>query len=77
MKQRNLIALLAAVTMVAFGLASAAEAVTSLNSSRSNVYKTAPACTQAGGSWVKGREGLGCYMPLPAKPAAAGKTTPK
>lgn len=63
MKRRNLIPLLAGVTMVAFAVASAAEAATTINNSRSNTWKTKADCTKAGGKWEKGREGLGCYMP--------------
>ncbi len=74
MTQRNLIALLAAVTLAAFGLASAAEAA-AFNGSKSNSFKTAADCSKAGGKWGNYQEGLGCYMPV--KPAAAGKTTPK
>ena len=77
MIRRNLIWLLAGVMMVAFVVASTAEAATNLNSSRSNIYKTAADCTKAGGTWGKGRDGVGCYLPLPAKPAAASKATPK
>lgn len=49
-----------------------AEAAINLNSSRSNNYKTAADCTKAGGTWWKGRDGLGCYLPLPPKPATGG-----
>jgi hypothetical protein len=76
MKQRNLIALSAAVTMVAFAVASAAEAATTVKGTRSNGSEKTPAdCTKAGGKWGKGNEGVGCYMP--EKPAAGSKTTPK
>ena len=66
MKQRNLIALLAAVMLVAFGVVSAAEAADTIKSSKSNnsekSIKTAADCTKAGGKWIKGSEGLGCYL---------------
>ena len=75
MTRTHLIRLLAATMLVAFGVASAVEATINLNSSKSNIYKTAPDCAKAGGSWAKGRDGLGCYMP--EKPAAGNKTTPK
>jgi hypothetical protein len=75
MSHSVLMSFLMAALLVAF--TAGAEASINLNSSKSNIYKTAPDCSKAGGSWVKGSEGLGCYLPLPAKPAAAGKTTPK
>jgi hypothetical protein len=77
MTRRNLIPILATVMALAFGVVSSAEASINLNSSRSNIYKTAPDCTKAGGTWGKGRDGVGCYLPVPAKPAAGGKATPK
>ena len=66
MTRTNLIPLLAAAMMVAFAVASTAQAAINLNSSRSNIYKTAADCTKAGGKWQKGGEGLGCYLPAKA-----------
>jgi hypothetical protein len=63
MTQRNLIPILAGVIAFTFGVVSSAEATKNLNSSRSNIYKTAADCTKAGGKWGKGQEGEGCYMP--------------
>lgn len=63
MKRSHLIPLLVGAMMVAFGVASSAQASMSLNSSRSNIYKTVADCKKAGGSWVKGGDGVGCYMP--------------
>jgi hypothetical protein len=63
MLRHNLIPLLVSVMIVAFGVAGAAEASIALNSSRSNIYKTAANCTKAGGIWGNGRDGIGCYMP--------------
>ena len=54
-----------------------AEASINLNSSRSNIYKTAADCTKAGGTWGKGRDGVGCYIPRPAKSDAGSKAKPK
>jgi hypothetical protein len=45
--------------------------------SKSNSYRTAKACAGAGGNWTKGREGVGCYLRVPANPAARGKKTTK
>jgi hypothetical protein len=64
----------ASMTISLYGSALAA---TTVNGSKSNSFKTAADCTKAGGKWGKGREGLGCYLPLPANPPAAGKTTTK
>jgi hypothetical protein len=56
----------ASMTMSLYGSALAAS--TTYNNSKSNNYKTAADCTKAGGKWWKGKEGLGCYLPVPAKP---------
>jgi hypothetical protein len=77
MTRTNLIPLLAAAMMVAFAVASTAQAAINLNSSRSNIYKTAADCTKAGGTWGKGRDGVGCYIPRPAKSDAGSKAKPK
>jgi hypothetical protein len=53
---------LIATLLVAF--TTGAEAIASLNTSRSNIYKTAADCKKAGGTWTNGRDGLGCYMPV-------------
>jgi hypothetical protein len=55
----------ASMTMSLYGSALAA---TTANTSKSNNLKTPADCTKAGGKWWKGQEGLGCYLPLPAKP---------
>ena len=76
MSKRNLVPLLAAGMMVTFGVVSAAASI-NLNSSKSNVYKTAADCAKAGGEWGKGRQGVGCYFPPAAKPAPGTKAVPK
>jgi hypothetical protein len=65
MSHHALMPLLLAALLVAF--TTGAEAIESLNTSRSNIYKTSADCKKAGGSWTNGRDGLGCYLPAPAK----------
>ena len=65
MSHNVLMPLLIAAFLV--GFTAGAEAATNLNSSRSNNYKTQADCKKAGGTWQNGRDGLGCYLPLPAK----------
>jgi hypothetical protein len=76
MIKRNLVPLLAVGMMVTFSVVSAAASI-NLNSSKSNVYKTAADCSKAGGEWGKGRQGVGCYFPPTAKPTPGSKAVPK
>ena len=71
MLRNFLVTLFSAAFLVAF--AAAADAATTINSSKSNSFRTKPDCVKAGGKWWKGREGLGCYLPIATKPAPARK----
>ncbi len=64
MFRHALMPLLIGALLVAFMVG--AEAAINLNSSKSNAYKTPAACKKAGGTWMNGRQGLGCYLPAPA-----------